>query len=131
MQWAPQITVPMPLKAINEIASPGDSDTRSVLSSSKTHENMVKVTKKFFQSSPNGVSPDDVGDDTLGFFSLVMSYAKAAHQSLDESVKVLTSTMPRTDFTTMFNLISSDITGDLYDIVKILACYKNSGDGVE
>ena len=92
---------------------------------------MVTVTKEFFQSSPSGMSSDDVEDDLLGFFSLVMTYTKAADQVDESGIKALMSIMPRTDFTTMFKLVKSKVKGDLYDIVKILACYKGSGSSVE
>lgn len=130
--WGPQITAPLPLKAINELFGQRNSDQRSALLQSRyPNQNMVMVTKDFFQASPNGISSDSVGDDVLGFFSLVMSYAKAADKLDDESPKTLMSIMPRTDFSTMFKLVKSDVPGTLYDIVKTLSCYKNSGNKVE
>ncbi|KAK4694882.1 hypothetical protein P7C71_g2769, partial [Lecanoromycetidae sp. Uapishka_2] len=39
--------------------------------------------------------------------------------------------MPRTDFTTIFNTIQRFIPGNLYSLVKILACYKETSSGLE
>lgn len=83
---------------------------------------MVMVTKDFFQVSPNGITPDDTGDDVLGFFPLVMTHTKAANQLNNSSPKTLMAIIPQTDFTTIFTLVKSQVTGTLYDIVKILAC---------
>ena len=55
---------------------------------------MVTVTKEFFQSSPSGMSSDDVEDDLLGFFSLVMTYTKAADQVDESGIKALISIIP-------------------------------------
>ena len=131
MRWVPQITAPMPLQAIYDLF--GQRTAASVLLPSRrnANQNMVTVTKEFFQSSPSGMSSDDVEDDLLGFFSLVMTYTKAADQVDESGIKALMSIMPRTDFTTMFKLVKSKVKGDLYDIVKILACYKGSGSSVE
>lgn len=93
---------------------------------------MVYVTKDFFQSKPNGISSDSVKADVLGFFSLVISYAKSARtEDEDKSHKELTSLMPRTDFTNLFKQVQPAVPGTLYDMVKILACYKNNGKNIE
>ncbi len=99
---------------------------------------MVWVKSEFFQSKPNGIASSTIKSDGLGFFSLVLSYAKSADQvRKGSSPKLLTSIMPRTDFGTMLKLIlpqvKSGLTGgptSLYDLVKILACYKNEEDEV-
>ena len=95
---------------------------------------MVWVSKEFFQSKPNTISSDSVKNDVLGFFSLILSYAKNARfEEDDASPKELTSIMPRTEFTTIFAQVKSAIPlkpSTLYELVKILACYKNNANGV-
>ena len=41
--------------------------------------------------------------------------------------------MPRTEFVTLYDQVKSTLpgTGSLYNLVKILACYKNDGNDVE
>lgn len=138
LTWGPQITAPMPLEAISEIFSMTNKQSSlpnpaNTLLPSKIHplfNNMVWVTPEFFQSSPNGISQADVDQRTLGFFSLILSYAKNARtMDEDESVNKLTTIMPRTEFTTIYGQVKPQLpgTGTLYDLVKILACYKNDG----
>lgn len=104
----------------------------SVLLRTNPGNRMVYVTKDFFQSKPNGISSDSVKDDVLGFFSLVVLYAKSAKvEEDDDSPKDLLSIMPRTDFTNLFKQVKPAVPGKLYDIVSTLACYKNSGAKVE
>lgn len=131
MTWAPQVTAPLPLEAINDLFSKAVAGQNSpLLSSINPGRGMVFVNKDFFQSKPNGISSTAVKDDVLGFFSLVMSYAKGAKAfEEDASPKELTSIMPRTDFTNLFKQVKSAVPGTLYDIVKVLACYKNTANG--
>lgn len=94
---------------------------------------MIWVQSDFFQSSPGGIKANGVTDDALGFFSLVLSYAKAAENlQPDDSPKTLTTIMPRTNFVTMFKMVVNGLSGyekgTLYDIVKVLACYKYDED---
>ena len=132
--WQYQITAPMPLEAIGDLmAAARASYTEppvNLLASTKRYAGyLVYVSADFFQSAPNG-APTNPPADVLGFFSLVLSYAKSADGSVNRSPKFLTSIMPRTSFITMFNLIKSGL-GDglksgpdaLYEIVKVLACY--------
>jgi quinol-cytochrome oxidoreductase complex cytochrome b subunit len=75
----------------------------------------------------------------LGFFSLVISYAKAAAPNQqppvyeNKSPKFKTSIMPRTEFVTLYAQVKATLpgTGSLYDLVKILECYRNIEDEVE
>jgi len=136
--WAPQVTAPLPLEAISDLfsyivtKSSSNNQAPILLPSRNPSNQMVYVTKEFFQSKPNGISSDSVKADVLGFFSLVISYAKAAKTEMeDESPKELSSIMPRTDFTNIFKQVKQAVPGTLYDIVKILACYKNNGKNVE
>ncbi|KAL9094050.1 MAG: hypothetical protein Q9165_003720 [Trypethelium subeluteriae] len=139
LKWLLQITAPMPLEVISDLFE--ESITKNPPSSKLLPETnylakryKVYVSPEFFQSNPNGIGTSNVGKDVLGFFSLVMSYAKSADEVLHgESAKTLTSIMPRTDFTSIFKMISEKVKGDLslYDMVKILACYRNYEDEVE
>jgi len=137
ISWAPQVTAPLPLEAISDLFSKvatgsSSNDQAASLLPSNRDDRMVYVTKDFFQSKPNGISSDSVKADVLGFFSLVISYAKSARaEEEDKSPKDLTSIMPRTYFTTIFKQVKPAVPGTLYDIVKILACYKNNGKNVE
>lgn len=133
--WAPQITAPLPLEAISDIFAKAVSlQGSSLLPTTRMSRNMVSVTSGFFQSNPNGITSQGVTADVLGFFSLILSYAKAAtSEDVDASPKELTSIMPRTDFTTIFAQVSSKLPstpGALYNLVKVLGCYTNSGSTV-
>ncbi|KAI0530348.1 hypothetical protein GGR58DRAFT_518547 [Xylaria digitata] len=133
--WQRQITAPMPLEALNDIIGKARANYAvppvSLLPGHKgLVRNLVYVSTEFFQSSPGG-APTAPTSDVLGFFSLVLSYAKAAdHYVLGDSPKFKLPIMPRNDFQSMFNLIRGSLgssldAGDsaLYNIVKILACY--------
>ena len=109
--------------------------TPPLLAASRPGANIVSVTKKFFQSSPNGISQDSVKADVLEFLSLVISYAKKATPTAPpryglRSPKFTISIMPRTEFVTLYAQVKSTLpgTGSLYDLVKTLACYKNDAD---
>ena len=135
ISWAPQVTAPLPLEAISNLFAKAVSlQGSALLPTVFISRNMVSVTSDFFQSSPNGITSQSVTADVLGFFSLILSYAKAARsESEDSSPKELTSIMPRTDFTTIFAQVSSKLPstpGALYNLVKVLGCYNNTGDTV-
>lgn len=133
LKWAMQVTAPLPLEAISDLFSKAvTGGSSALLPSISPDRGVVSVTKEFFQANPNGISSDSVTDDVLGFFSLVLSYAKGAkEEDEDTSPKEIISIMPRTDWTNVFNQVKADVPGTLYDVVKIVACYKRSGDGVE
>lgn len=134
--WAIQATAPMPLAGINdlfELAAKRQA-SKSVLHSSLTRKTkqMVWVNKDFFKLKPQGSS--DVSNNALGFLSMLMTYIKGVDtiNSLiksDQSPKMVTSIMPRTYFTTMFDLVKADLkftstTTGLYDLIKVLSCYE-------
>ncbi|KAF3759970.1 hypothetical protein M406DRAFT_75343 [Cryphonectria parasitica EP155] len=79
LAWAKQATGPMPLEAIHYLINLAVTKQRNVLIGTKA-SNLVYVTKEFFQESPLGIEEATVKDDVLGFFSLVLTYAKAAGQ---------------------------------------------------
>ena len=138
--WALQATAPLPFEAISDLEAEALGTTNSpLLPSVRPGRGVVSVTKDFFQSSPNGISSDSVKADVLGFFGVVISYAKGATDISDNptygtsSPKITTSIMPRTEFVTLYAQVKSTLpgSGTLYDLVKILACYTNQEDGVE
>lgn len=136
--WAPQVTAPMPLAAINDIFSQAitqEGYSPLLPSSDRGKASITYVTRSFLQTRPNGISHTAITDDALGFLSLVLSYAmKAAApgSGVDEDIspKFLTPIMPRTDFTSMYKEVRSALSGSLYPLIKVLACYKNEGDSV-
>ena len=140
LRWLVQATAPLPFEAISDlfaeaIVKPVKSP---LLPAFKPEKNKVSVTSKFFQSSPNEISSDAVKQDVLGFFSLVISYIKQASPTnppvySTTSPKNAISIMPRTDFVTLYAQVSGALpeSGTLYNLVKILACYKNQDDDVE
>ena len=123
VEWAPQVTVPMPLEGIQwliENPKPCDFNLKLYRPANK----QVKVLPEFFKTSPGGVTPNDVRNrpDVLGFFSLILTYAKAARSlSANQSPKLYSSIMPRTDFTTIFHT-----QGIPQVIPKAIACFKNT-----
>ena len=132
LEWTPQVTAAMPLEAIHWLMDQGKQNGMRIYDPGV---NMVKVIPEFFKTSPGRVTQNQVQNrpDVLGFFSIVLSFAKAAKLvEENESPKVVSKIMPRTDFTTIFETqgISEVIPKEhLYDIVKALACFKNTGTG--
>ena len=131
VEWAPQVTVPMPLEGIQwliENPKPCGLDLKLY----RPGNQQVKVLPDFFKTSPGGVTQNDVRNrpDVLGFFSIILTYAKAAGElKKNQSPKFYSTIMPRTDFTTIFQTqgISQVIPkAHLYEIVKALACFKNT-----
>ena len=141
IEWAPQVTAPMPLEAISDLfvrAVTGGDSYLLVPRDGKGRATYIAVTKDFFQTSPNGISSASVTANVLGFLSLVLSYTKQASAE-DSSArwnwtpKFTVHIMPRNDFTTLYNEVKSAMkmkSGSLYDLVKFLACYKNDGGNV-
>lgn len=125
----------MPLESISDILMRAvATETSPLLPRISPDRNMVHVTKDFLQSSPNGVTSDDATDAVCGFLSLLISYAKAIDNPIakGESAKELTSIMIRTDYTAIYSMVKTPIpAAHIYDILKVIACYKNKGDGVE
>ncbi|ROW16232.1 hypothetical protein VPNG_01972 [Cytospora leucostoma] len=134
MAWGKQATGPMPLEAIHYLINLAVTKQKNILIGAKT-SNFVYVTKEFFQANPLGIKEADVKDDVLGFFSLILTYAKSAPK-LEQAgaLKALSSIMPRTNFLMMYKLVQSGLKpylkkqGDLYTLVKYLACWENDYD---
>ena len=135
MYWAPQVTAPMPLEALYSLMKENlendDSDHNILDGYSYRGQNLVVVTQEYFQSNTNGIDASKVTDDVLGFCSLVLSYAKAASQTLqpDQSPKLFITFMPRTEFNTIYHQVESKIPGDLFTLFNSLACYKTNDNG--
>ena len=135
VSWAPQITAPMPLEALyslmkENLADP--SSNRNILDGFNVRgKYLVVVTQEYFQSNTNGIDGSKITDDVLGFCSLVLSYAKAASETLqpDQSPKLFLTFMPRTEFNTIYQQVESKIHGDLFTLFNSLACYKTNDDG--
>ena len=133
IRWSPQITTSMPLEALYSlmkeqvITDPINRPERNVLNGANFRgQDLALVTKDFFKAKPNGIDGSTVQDDTLAFLTLVLSYAKAAtvKQQKDQSPKLFTTFMPRTEFNTIFGIVQSKLCGDLWELFNKLACYK-------
>jgi hypothetical protein len=131
----------MPLEAlyslmVENVANPDPVD-RNVLDGENFRypgdQYLRLVTKEHFQTSPGGISPEKATDDVLAFCTLVMAYAKAARENRlpEQSPKIFTTFMPRTNFNKMFSHVSSKLPAkgdDLWALFNILACYQGNGD---
>ena len=124
----------MPLEALyslmkENLADP-TSDRNILDGASFRGQNLVVVTQEYFQTNTNGIDGSKVTDDVLGFCSLVLSYAKAASQTLqrDQSPKLFITFMPRTEFNTIYQQVESKIPGDLFTLFNSLACYKTNAN---
>lgn len=83
------------------------------------------MTKYHFTNMPNGIDPVSLTDDTLAFLSLVLTYANTIAKNplkRDESVKLRSVFMPRTDFHTLYTQVKSQLPGDLWNIINTLSC---------
>lgn len=102
-------------------------DGRNILNGYNVrHDNLVFVTKDYFQSKPNNIDNSKITNDVLAFCTLILSYAKAATAELkpDQSPKLFISFMPRTEFNTIFQIVKTKLPGDLFSLFNTLACYK-------
>lgn len=108
-------------KTENSLANPLLPGTSSLV------EDMVWVNKNFFQSSPQGIKVEDVTAEEMAFFSLVLSYVKnRPGETVVDSFKKRSNIMPRTNFVSLYEGVESSLKGkDLYELVQVLACYKN------
>ncbi|PWY96121.1 hypothetical protein BO94DRAFT_591620 [Aspergillus sclerotioniger CBS 115572] len=132
LRWQVQATAPMPLSGINALMERAKTSlvlNDPLLPSTKSFlEPLVWVNSEFFQNSPQGNTPTGVNKDTLGFFSLILSYVKPNMHISDAKIafKPRSPIMPRTDFVTMYNDVKSNIKGtDLYGLVLTLLCFQN------
>ena len=120
LTWATQVTAPLPFEAINDLfaAALVNPVTSPLLPGYRPWMGITSVIQDFFQSSPNGISPDSVKADVLGFFSLIISYVKKATPITDNpsydvrSPKYTTSIMPRTEFVTLYAQVKSTLRKD-------------------
>lgn len=86
----------------------------------------VLARKNWFELSPNGIDSTKVTDDVLAFCSIVLTYAKSATKPLkpDESPKLRSTFMPRTEINTLYKQVHEKIPGDIFNLFNTLACYK-------
>jgi hypothetical protein len=134
VEWGPQVTAPMPLEGVYSLMLEQRKDPTepNILEGYNNQMDLdgngflVVVTQAYFASNTNNIDKSKVTDDVLGFCSLVLSYAKAAATPLamDESPKLRTTFMPRTEFNTLYQQVKSKIPGDLFSLFNSLACYK-------
>ena len=136
LPWAPQITAPMPLEALYSLMIENEANgiDKNILDGTNFNPTaiLVVVTKDYFMSNPNNIDQSQMTDDVLAFCSLVLSYAKAASNTLraDQSPKLFTVFMPRTEFISLFGIVKSKLTGDLFTLFNNLACYKTDNGEV-
>lgn len=134
--WQPQITAPLPLEAMYVLMKeratyelvPTDNDYYNIIGDTSRSPlgTQALVNKNHFRKMPNGIDPASLTDDTLAFLSLVLTYAKTIAKSplkQDESVKLRSVFMPRTDFHTLYAQVKSQLPGDLWNIINTISCY--------
>lgn len=114
-------------------ADPRDKNILDGTNFRSDDKSLVVVQQAYFQSNPNGLDQSKMSNDVLAFCSLVLSYAKAATNTLrgDQSPKFFSEFMPRTEFITLFGIIKSKLTGDLFKLFDNLACYKTVNGNVQ
>jgi hypothetical protein len=144
IKFSPQVTAPIPLEAVYEYfelcyTSTEAKDGSALLPAnpkvrSPRHgrrQEKVWVTPEFFQIKTDTFDAPDT--DVLGFLSLVLTYIKGIEGlEPNDSPKLLSSLMPRTDFPTIYLQVRAKmeegILGDskkLSDLIRILVCYRN------
>ena len=120
----------MPLEALYSlmIENQANPNEKNILDGTnfRVEAILVLVTQAYFQSNPNDIDESQETDDVLAFYSLVLSYAKAAKNRLmaNQSPKLFTVFMPRTKFITLFEIVKSKLKGDPFQLFNNLACYK-------
>ncbi|KAI0388673.1 hypothetical protein F5Y17DRAFT_470265 [Xylariaceae sp. FL0594] len=139
VEWAAQITAPMPLEGLYSLMGEEakGAPNLNIINGGESRRtnggkpNLVFVTTDFFQATPNGMTPSTVTDDVLGFCSLVLTYAKGAKALLlpDQNPKLLLNFMPLTEFITMFQQVKSKMPGDLFTLFNTLALDRNYCSG--
>lgn len=126
----------MPLEALyslmeENLANPLEKNILDGTNYRSTQNKLVLVKKDYFQSKPNNIDASTITNDVLAFCTLVLSFAKAATETLmrDQSPKLSITFMPRTEFNTMFQIVKPKLTGDLFSLFNTLACYKTDKSG--
>ena len=134
-----QITTSMPLAAVYKMMKDVKSGKGSKLYSSISNKKKANIhiveERDFADAELHKIRSSDITDDMLGFFSLLVSYAKATKDmKASEGPKHSLSIMPRTDFVTMYKMFDAKLKAQyeggcssLFDIVQKLA--RKDGDG--
>lgn len=140
ISFLPQITAPLPLEAMQHLVKervshdivPKDNEYSNLIGDPIRHPGtQVLVSKRYFRDTPNGITSQSITDDALAFLGLVLTYAKSIAKNplkKDESVKLRSAFMPRSDFHTLYKQVESQLPGDLWNIIDTLSCYKKSKD---
>ena len=127
----------MPLEALYKLMTENEAgpQEKNILDGTnfRSDKSLVVVQQAYFQSNPNGLDQSKISNDVLAFCSLVLSYAKAATNTLrgDQSPKFFLEFMPRTEFITLFGIVKSKLAGDLFKLFDNLACYKTFSGNVQ
>ncbi|CEJ58927.1 hypothetical protein PMG11_07567 [Penicillium brasilianum] len=134
VNWQAQATAPLPMAALDALFKEAKTSTvltNPLLPGIKSQvSSMVWVNDNFFQSSPQGITEKDVTAEERAFFSLVLSYVKKnPGVTAIKSMKDRSPIMPRTNFVSLYEGVESSLSGkDLYELVRVLVCYKNVND---
>lgn len=134
INWQAQATAPLPMAALDALFKEAKTSTvltNPLLPGIKSQvSSMVWVNNNFFQSSPQGITEKDVTAEERAFFSLVISYVKKnPGVTAAKSMKDRSPIMPRTNFVSLYEGVESNLKGkDLYELVRVLVCYKNVND---
>lgn len=148
IRWGVQATAPMPLEGIYHILlmtmiAKFDDEARAnvpvevtaplLLSPDYWNLRPVVVTDDFFVSGINDIDITRLTGDVLGFLSLLLSWVKTDKRryTADQSPKLLFPIMPRTDWVGLYAQLSNrPPLGDLYNLVRVLACFEYDSAGV-
>ena len=134
---SPQVTAAMPLEGVLQVLKDtkngGDDSLAGQRPEIKGH--IVLPSSDGFKSFGK-ISPIDINDQFLGFFSLLTSYCVASkYNTPKQGPKYSLTIMPRTDFLTMYKTFVegkiksqlADCKTSLYDIVSALSGIANDG----
>lgn len=134
-RFGQQVTAAMPLEGIQALfvkAKLGKKDTLLGIPSRKL-TNMHQVRKEDF-AQLDAIKPSDINDEFLGFFSMVVSYAKKGPgEDAKDSPKNALVLMPRTDHAAIYKrfirgkLAEQLKCNSLFEIVTQLASFRGDG----
>lgn len=127
----------MPLEALYKLMTENETDSqdKNILDdiNFRSDKSLVVVQQTYFLFNPNDLDEFKMSNDVLAFCSLVLSYVKAATNTLREnqSSKFFVKFMSRIEFNILFEIVKSKLTGDLFKLFDNLACYKTINENVQ